>query len=605
VLKKLLIILALLLCVPMSLGATWSGILPAGEGIDWQNVGVPGGIPARPTICTNLTATATAAQINSALAACPSGQTVKLAPGTYTINANINEVSNVTLRGSGARQTILNITAGSGYAINFGSGSPSAGSAVNVTSGATQGSTSLVLSSTSGVSVGSYLLVSELNNSGFVTPVGSEGNCGWCGGVLPSTRLRGEIVEVSAVSGTNVTLTLPLVAGYTLSPQAIPFAASVKYAGLEDLQVYANNTGHNAAEGMSRCAYCWVKGVENNMTDGDHMDVDYSYGVQIESNYFTGSYVHAPGSYDSDVDIRTKTSRFLVVNNIVERGHVSIMTEWGAAGGVVAYNYAQGAFDSSVTNFTEMTYNTHGAHEQFILFEANIGPMFQWDNIWGSNSDITCFRCWGYGPSLIATPYTGRGTINWAGAHQSYQSVRDFVIDYEDLRFNMVGNVSGSTAQAALGLSHVNTLVASASANRSYDTVDYGWNWGCGEASDPCKLGGGADSTAPFSTAFITGNYNFSDNSTTWKSGVIVLPSSFYLSAKPTWWNSRPFPNIGPDITGGTDAGGHVYPNPAMDCYTSTVKATDNSLQFDRATCYGGTAVSVPNPPTNLTATPQ
>src|SRR3989475_3877229 len=48
-----------------------------------------------------------------------------------------------------------------------------------------------------------------------------------------------------------------------------------------------------------------------------------------------------------------------------------------------------------------------------------------------------------------------------------------------------------------------------------------------------------------------------------------VLPPSLYLSAKPSWWGTVPWPAIGPDVAGGDILGyaGHVYKNPARRCY--------------------------------------
>src|SRR5207245_2242801 len=48
-----------------------------------------------------------------------------------------------------------------------------------------------------------------------------------------------------------------------------------------------------------------------------------------------------------------------------------------------------------------------------------------------------------------------------------------------------------------------------------------------------------------------------------------VLPPSLYLSAKPSWWGTVPWPAIGPDVAGGDipGYGGHVYKIPARRCY--------------------------------------
>jgi hypothetical protein len=84
-------------------------VVSASRSVDWRNVGIPGGVPNRTTICATLSPGATSAQINSAIAACASGQVVKLNAGTYNLSSGITfaNKSNVTLRGAGPDQTFL------------------------------------------------------------------------------------------------------------------------------------------------------------------------------------------------------------------------------------------------------------------------------------------------------------------------------------------------------------------------------------------------------------------------------------------------------------------------------------------------------------------
>src|SRR5213594_3672288 len=74
--------IALALCMCLTVGGDltvraaaepWSGILDPSRAIDWSHAGIPGGIPNRATICTSLDPGSTAAQIDAAIAACPSG----------------------------------------------------------------------------------------------------------------------------------------------------------------------------------------------------------------------------------------------------------------------------------------------------------------------------------------------------------------------------------------------------------------------------------------------------------------------------------------------------------------------------------------------------
>src|SRR5213596_311728 len=113
-LRRVLLLCSLLvLCLSTPAHAQlWSGILDPSRATDWSQAGIPGGIPNRTAICATLNPGATAAQINSAIAACPSGQVVFLSPGTYNLSAGIDFAgkSNVTLRGAGPDLTTLVFT---------------------------------------------------------------------------------------------------------------------------------------------------------------------------------------------------------------------------------------------------------------------------------------------------------------------------------------------------------------------------------------------------------------------------------------------------------------------------------------------------------------
>ena len=587
----------------------WAPILDYSRAIDWSNSGV-GGIPARMTNCASLTPSATLAQINSALASCSSGETVYLSAGTYSIPGTIRIPSNVTLRGAGANLTILNATGRSGGdVVSLGSGSVSY-MPVSITSGATARSTSIVLRSATGIHVGTFLAISESNDGTFVSAAGSEGNCNWCDGGWTKTGslARGQIVAVTGVKGDTITISPGLYVAYTNRPTAVPFHMSETYAGVENLQVYANNTGYAANFGMSQCAYCWIKGVESNFTDGDHVEVYWGYRDEIRDSYFSNAFLHAPGEHDSDIQIALKTSASLVENNIIERTHESIMLQLGAAGNVISYNYTMGEFDSGATNVVIGGLNFHGAHPQFNLLEGNVLTAIYQDSIWGTSSQTTAYRNWVIGTNKICIPMSGRGIVNCSGAngHYGFQAARAIQISYLGTINNYVGNVLGSAQmQSLIGYNYpVSQRVrVEYPAIRSYDAVAYGWSFGYGEASDngtgtgcgggipPCHLAGSS------STDYFHGNYNNIGGLITWSSGVThALPASFYLSGKPVWWGSMPFPATGPDVAGGTGPGRHSYGNPARSCYFTVMGGSDGGargpLIFNASACYTGSRLA-------------
>src|SRR6266496_2289389 len=100
-------ILAVLFWVAQISTSNGADPIPQSRKAPWQP-GVIGGIPARTTIYKSLTTANTLADINSAIASCPSNQVVYLSAGTYNLAGNILiQKAGVTLRGAGPNKTIL------------------------------------------------------------------------------------------------------------------------------------------------------------------------------------------------------------------------------------------------------------------------------------------------------------------------------------------------------------------------------------------------------------------------------------------------------------------------------------------------------------------
>src|SRR5437868_10252502 len=90
--KYILALLLTLFCLSptFSHAQLWLGTIDPSRAVDWSNVGIPGGIPNRTTICTTLNPGATSAQINNAISSCPNGQVVFLNAGTYNLAGGID-----------------------------------------------------------------------------------------------------------------------------------------------------------------------------------------------------------------------------------------------------------------------------------------------------------------------------------------------------------------------------------------------------------------------------------------------------------------------------------------------------------------------------------
>jgi len=603
VLTRVLFLIVLANTMPSG-AQQWAQILKPGQAIDWSKSGV-GEIPSRKTLCARLSPPATFVQINAALRSCPSGQTVYLEPGKYEVDGTINVPSNVTLRGAGADQTILNAKGKNGkYVVGLGTESVRY-DPVDIVDGAMAGSTTITVKNPSHIAVGKYLVITETNNPAYVTSTGVDGNCRWCDGEWTPNGMyaRGQIVEVTGVKGAKITFTPELYSAYTVMPFAVPFVMSADHAGVEDLQVYANNTGYAANFGMNECAYCWIKGVESNFTDGDHMELYYGFHDEVRDSYFSNAYQHTPGAHDADIRIGLKTSASLIENNILERTHASLMLSIGPAGNVISYNYTMGEFDTNTPNVVIGGIEFHSAHSQYNLLEGNVATQVDMDAYWGSSSHTTVFRNWLLGTNRICSPMFGRGTVSCTGAngHYGFMGARALQISFLSTRNNIVGNVLGSAPMQSLsawGRTFQQVPLVEYPGVRKWDAAAYGITIGYGAEDDDGAGQGCAAGKPPChrsgtsSTNLFHGNYSNMDGSTKWTEKIShQLTFSFYLSGKPSWWGTLPFPSIGPDVSGGSGPGQHSYGNPAQNCYIHVMHGSDGGagspLVFNASRCYG------------------
>lgn len=656
---KRLLLVALLAASPIY-AQNWSSILtptasgnysptPAagaapGVAIDWSNTGIPGGVAAEKAAQTQcgstISAPSSTSAILSALSSCggSSGahKYVKLGAGTFSINAQLLSIPSYTqLRGSGPTQTILNLTGNNpticsdtyGCAINLGTTGDVGYSPLTVTAGATAGSTSMTLSSMTGVATGNYLIISE-TNAAWVSAAGGEGQCNWCDGSWTGNgnRARGQIVEITGVSGNVATISPALYTDYTNTPTVVA-TTMTKYASISDLQVFDNDsyTSSDPVDiSMNRCAYCYVQNVEQNYTAGDFLHITWGYRDEVRDSYFSNSFLHAAGCCDAAVNVQYKSSAFKIENNIIERGHASMMMEWGSNGGVIGYNYEMGAYHNPTT-FVIGGVSMHGAHPQFILIEGNAMTAYYPDQVWGSSSHNTLFRNWIRGTTLTCPPYTDgqRNTVNCAsGSSQSKYSSIAAQIAHWSWYDNFVGDVLGSSQQQALGT--VTAILNYPGSRNAFSTLEWNMSFGYGESNDDASGDGCAGGTAPChgtqpaQTAFLYKEYTFANTTSNCTVGgnagscTASLPPSFYLASKPSWWGSLAWPSVGPDISGGAGPGGHIaqtYANPAMNCYLHVMGGieggTGSPLSFDANNCYAGGPTSTGssiNPGTHFTA---
>jgi hypothetical protein len=603
-----------------------------GRRIDWTKAGVPGGIPNRTTTCATLNPGATAAQINSAIAACRSGQVVSLRAGTYSLSAGIvfNNKSNVTLRGAGPDQTFLVFAGGSpcgglGGDLCFINGDAnSSGDPRNVanwTAGYAARATSITLSQKPSLQVGSLIILDQLDD--MTTDTGQVWLCQTvnvcsqqqgAGNGRPK-RAQNQVVKVTSISAGACPCTIGITPGLYMPnwrtsqlPQAwwsnsLPISGS----GVEDLAMDHSNTGPgiNAGTFFYNAYGSWLKNIRDVNSKQKHVWMYQSAHLTVRDSYFYGTHNAASESYGTDQFIG---SDVLVENNIFQHVASPMMNE-GASGSVHAYNYSVDDYYTAGGTAPEWQQSSayhHAAGNAFILWEGNAGAGLMSDDIHGTSHFVTALRNY------------------WTGRDIPTKTQETIAVHLEAYNryYNIVGNVLGTAGYHTRYESAASSPTDSGdstNANASIYVLGYSGNEGTYWAGPPAIPNDPLTRT----TMMRWGNYDTVTNTNRFVAAEVpsgisrypnplpagtTLPGSFYLSAKPTWWPAGiPWPAIGPDVTGGTvpGLGGHVYQIPAQSCYLNVLRGATNGstglLTFNARTCYGTATTTVPRPPTSLT----
>lgn len=603
-------LLLLLLCPTCCFGQLWNGILTSSTAVDWSGVGVVGGIPsgtwtqsgstitAAQAPCSNDTGDCTST-IQTALNACGTNHYVLLGPGTFRITAGAIVVpSNCELRGSGPDQTTLDAE-GSNINILYGYSNdntspplPASTSTPRTTmSNALKDATTIVVASASGISVGTLLYLTQANYS-YMTELG-QGNCNFCNYGMVGEGDSGQVVRVTNVSGTTLTIDPPLVIGYANTPTVYPFTrAATVNAGVSSLKLSGHNTQTSGANEpmilMMGCYNCWLYRYEGDFADNAHMFMMWDVHCEVRDSYFHDAFLHGAGQTDSQLNLAYKTTASLIINNIFWRLHAGIMNQRGPAGNVIAYNYLDGNYNvTGGLGTQEPGLDTHGAHPMMNLYEGNITNFMLWDDQWGSSSHHTLFRNYVKGTTFNVPPRNARGTLT-PGSGQWEDSGNSFGIDLCNLNtsYNLVGIITGSAHATAQG--YVDSRIDPATPATGASCIRYGYPQ---DFSAPSTV----SPNTVYSTTFIHGVYGCNSGTFTWDSGHSdhTLPASFFLSSKPSWWGTQPWPPIGPDVTSGNLSGSGGFANtiPALDCFNIvTSSGTINTGAFTPATCYAATA---------------
>jgi hypothetical protein len=371
----------------------------------------------------------------------------------------------------------------------------------------------------------------------------------------------------------------------------------------------------------------FINNVDSRGSARKHAEISSSAHVTVRDSYFYGS---SPSSEGYGVDLLIGTSDSLVENNIFQHVAAPTIVE-NSMGNVFGYNYAVDNFYTgagSAPNWQGCDADSHNEGNTYNLWEGHEGICMGEDDIHGTTFGETVFRSYFNGRDT-ATQCPGGGTA--CGTGPKSQNTQAVELQAYNRYTNLVANVFGTTGY----FTNYQNQGAAGNPNScgGYNwTTIYQLNFAVqvlAPFSPPCAGSSFTIDNDPLVSASLMrwGNYDtvngsVQTNSSETASSASTYPGlgspstswssypSLYLSGKPAFWTSVPWPAVGPDVTGGNVAnlGGHVWMNPASNCYHNVMGGLDDgssgSLNFDAGTCYPTTAsAGGPPPPANLSGT--
>lgn len=525
--------------------ATSTSLLPDDRIIDWTSVGVPGGIPNRTTVYRTLTPSNTLAEINAAIAACPSGQVVFLAAGSYSLGQiTFGSRSGVTLRGAGAGRTVINAT--SGYAVSATELSFFEADGVDVAGGYVKGSTTITLAATpsSAFAVGNLIQITQDDSPDALgsTGVGVYHRTGFPGvWGMSATRNVRFTSRITAVSGTRITLAtaVPYTYQASLNPKAYPLSGGpgATLCGVESLTIRGSGSTDRAVN-FSGTDRCWVKDVEVDNMVGTTGMIFFRHSFQGE---IRRCYAHDAAGFPSQADgyayfFYYGCSNCLAVDNIACRVGDGLIIN-GSSASACLYNLVENVQRAGHAWVDQGMIVNHGPHAIMNLIEGNVLQRFQNDGYHGSTSHTLLFRNNIHGLRDGASGV--RRLIDLCRGSYYHTLVGNVIGDssWTPAYYQLPANPASVSGVYVLGFPGMDSISMAAYTSVPWD------NWT-------------KSTTAPDADVAATilrhGNYDYYNRSVVWDPAISSqsIPASLVYSSKPDFFGTLQWPPIGPDVSG-------------------------------------------------------
>jgi hypothetical protein len=525
-------------------------LIPSDRLTTWSP-GIPGGIPARTTVCADVNAATygngaadATSGIQAALDTCPTGQVVRLSAGDFKITAVLRITKGIVLRGLGPAQTKLKMPVGTNAnLITIGTRYFKFTQPNNLASDAVRGSRSVMLSSVPGdLAAGEIVLVDELTDSSISewsasSPPG-DASRGW---FTRPNRPVGQVMEIESISGKTVTFTTPFHIAFRTAFTAQltrfsteengPVVPAVRFAGVEDLYL-SGGSGGQGNVWLSNAAYSWIKNVESDLQDGASVSIGASFRCVVRDSYIHSTQTPYPGGGGYGLSVAWYSSDNLVENNIVWNMNKVMVMRASGGGNVIGYNYMEDGWIGNNRGWVETGLNaSHMTTPHYELFEGNESFNFDGDNTWGNSVYITVFR------NHLTAKRRSVAPLQLTDS----QNMRAIGLMKGHKWYSFVGNVLGAANQNP-----------SPARGYVYD-APFPWTnspigmWRLGYDPENWKAPPDVNVT---STVIRQGNFDFATKQVHWSGAPQQLPASLYLTGKPEFFGTNPWPWVDP--TGAT-----------------------------------------------------
>jgi fibronectin type 3 domain-containing protein len=535
-------------------------IIPDARRTVWQpGLTYNGGIPNRTTIYTTLTPSGGSddAAIQNAINNCPDEQVILFGAGTFHLTGDglAIERSNITLRGAGPANTTI-IQSVHRPVFNVGWASYHWAQQTLFATDGVKGTNTVTLVSNPGLQVGQIVHIDETYDSTLTwydLADGQDGDYqGWGEGRLgpqADSRPIGQAMVISAINGNQITFSTPFHMNFRTSHAAHlariaqnngTISMPVTRVGIEDLCVSNGGQGDGSGNIKFFCAtYCWAKNIESKFSQGASVGFDGSFRCELRDSYLHETINPNPGGDGYGLVFDTYAADNLAENNISWNFNKVMVMRGTGGGNVIGYNYMQDGYGGAYPNAPENGLNaSHMTTPHMELFEGNESFNFSGDSRWGNSIYITAFRNHATGQrtaaSYLATYTYTDPTTGGVYYFEDEYNRRAMGISRGHYWYNFVGNVLGYPGQ---------TLLADPRSNYKVPQTAWEYDYSGNPNNVPMWMLDPVDPQV-MATAIRHGNYDFATTSTVWDpaNSDHALPTSLYLTAKPAFFGSNPWP---------------------------------------------------------------